>query len=127
MNKALYGVNHLGGSFGDLLEAESNTPPSTKRLELAIVFPRNEFQLTDNQEFALKEFDGNSSLGTGYNQELREADGALTVFKPKLFVGADVFATESTQVGLGGHTQFKYTFTSGNYRGTSTNVSQYLG
>jgi len=120
LNKALYGINYLGGSFGDLLVTEANTITKAG----TSVFPRERFQLTDNQEFALKEFDGNPST-TGYNQELREADGALTVFKPKLFVSADVFATESTQIGLGNHTQYKYTFTSGNYRGASTNVSQY--
>jgi hypothetical protein len=116
LNKALYGINNLAtGKWNEKIQRLDGTRDRTNSIPI--------YELSDDSEFGLRILERGEDLG--YNTELREADGALTVFKPKLYVSPTVYATQSTQIGLGNHTQYKYTFVSGKYRGQTTNVSEY--
>jgi len=115
LNQALYGINMFNSSYSNsfslLEETEANTITKVNRVR---------FDLNPN-EFASKEYDS-ISASNAYNTELREADGALIAFKPKLYITSAIKGTEDSQTGIGNHNTYVYTISAGNYRG-NTNIA----
>lgn len=118
LNQALYGINMFdsdtGGMFELLAQTEANTVNKVDRL----LFD------TNPNEFASLDYES-ANDNHGWNTELREADGALIAFKPKLYITSAIHGTEDNKTGIGNNSNYVYTITAGVYRGAAASPNEY--